>query len=686
MSAAQEITRHYGGDWHGSYGSFPAPGHSKSDRGVTVKDAPGGDVVLYSFNGADWREIKDECRRVGLLPEREPRANGDKGPRETDWFEYADASGAVVYRTVRVEQVGRKKRFKAQRPDGRGGWISGMGDIKRVPYRLPDILAADPGEPVYLVEGERKADKLASWGFVATAVAFGCRGWRADYAAALAGRHVIILPDNDDEGRGFAQKAAKDIEEQRGTVQIVDLLGLPPKGDIMDWTGTADDLRALVEQSTRSGGLPGLCGPETWDGTKAPDREWIWPDWIVRKAAGLLGGEEGVGKSLLAQQMATCGAAGIPFLGVQGQRVRAIYITCEDDKDELHRRQETINASLGITMASLKGWLRTFSLKGEIGNDLSEQDGKGITVPTARYNQVRQAVLDFGAQLVFIDNAAHVFPGNENNRHEVAAFLGLLERLSIEINGAVVLLAHPNKQHAQGNKQGNEYSGTTGWSAHVRNRLFIDWEGGDMPNPDGRVLRRSKSNYSAKGEEIGFIWHKWAFVREEDLSPNVAAEIAAVARDNGDNALFLACLAERIKQRRAVSEKHSPTYAPSEFAKMAESKGIGKARLDKAMDRLFRIGKIERGELWKGDDRKPVFGLRETAGNGAGDTVRETRETAPNTAENRAGNAGETHTLYTTYIEGAAHEAAAPSPEIDDGLDANGDIIGWNDKPHGGNI
>ena len=45
-------------------------------------------------------------------------------------------------------------------------------------------------------------------------------------------------------------------------------------------------------------------------------------------------------------------------------------------------------------------------------------------------------------------------------------------------------------------------------------------------------------------------------------------------------------------------------------------------RLNAAMDRLFRLGAIERAELWQGPDRKAVYGLRETtregAGNGAG--------------------------------------------------------------------
>jgi len=717
MTLAQDITRHFGGEWHGTYGAFPAPGHSPSDRGVTVKDADGGrDVLFNSFNGADWRDIKDECRRIGLLPEWEQSA-ADSQPRETGHYEYANAEGTVLYRTVRIEQAGKRKRFAAQRPDGRGGWTGGIGGIQRVLYRLPELAAADPAQPVYFVEGERKADKLASWGFVATAIAFGAKGWQRDYAAALSGRTVIFLPDNDDTGREFAAKARADLQKSGCIVHVIDLPGLPEKGDIMDWTGTAEELRALVDEALMGDRLPGLCGPETWDGVKAPDREWILRDWLVCKAAGLLSGQEGVGKSLLAQQMATCLAAGAPFLGLETQRARTLYLTCEDDMDELHRRQESINASLGLSMASLKGWLRTFSLKGEIGNELATFTPDGRMVATKRYDQVRHAVLSFGARLVFIDNAAHVFSGNENARHDVATFLGLLERLSIEINGAVVLMAHPNKQHAQGNRQGNEYAGSVGWSAHVRNRLFLDWdspEDGMPSDPDARVLRRSKANYAARGEEVLFRWHKWAFVREDDLPANVGAEIAAVARANSENERFMECLAKLTEEHRNVSHSRSASnYAPKVMAAIPSAGGMRIKQLEAAMNRLLHLGTVLAAQpLWRGADRKPVLGLAiNPDSNGVRDgagrldekpqkTAREQFAESCGTArdgsiENGGKPRGEVRGRgcpNTTYIEGAASEAAAPSPEMadsdpasrtsfadDDGLDEKGDIIGWNE-------
>lgn len=392
----------------------------------------------------------------------------------------------------------------------------------------------------------------------------------------------------------------------------------PSYDEMPDWTEEEDQAVPPHSEEAQEPTdlLPGIADLGDWSQSRAPERDFVIPGWVIRGACGLLSGQEGVGKSLLAQQMATCAAIGRSFLGLDIAKTPAVYITCEDPIDELWRRQEDINRSLGITMDDLHGKLLLVSLKGHLGNELALFDVQGRISVTDRYRQVETTVKAFGAGLIFLDNAAHFFTGNENARHDVATFLGLLERLSEIVNGAVILLAHPNKQHAQGNKTGNEYSGSTGWSAHVRNRLFLDWADkdgeGNYLGDDGRLLRKSKANYGKKGEEITFRWHEWAFVRDEDLEPSVAAQLRQVGRANFENDCFLACLKQRLTERRAVSELASSTYAPKVFESMPEARGCSKEQLAGAMDRLFRIKAIERGYLWvaKGEG-KSVHGLRE---------------------------------------------------------------------------
>lgn len=431
-----------------------------------------------------------------------------------------------------------------------------------------------------------------------------------------------------------------------------------------EYPGTGPDGLHLSE------GLPGLSGPEHWDGRRAPDREFIVPGWIARGSAGLLGGEDGVGKSLLAQQLATCASAGVDFLGLPIERMRTIYLTCEDATDELHRRQEAINAALGLSMTDLKGWLRTYSLKGELRNDLATFDGSGTLSTTERYEQLREACLEFGAKLVFLDNAAHVFAGNENARHDVAAFLGLLERLSILIGGAVILLAHPNKQHGQGNKQGNEYSGSTGWSAHVRNRLFLDWDTHDGANPDGRVLRRSKANYAAKGEEIEFIWHKWAFTRLADLPASIGDAIAATTQASAENEAFMRCLAAATEAKRAVSHNPGSNYAPKVFAAMPEGSAFNQKSFTQAMERLIHIKRIVLDQpLWRGPNRVMKQGIK------AAEKCTDPPARTPCTdLHETPGNAARFNPPILKY-SGAARGAAAPLPDSPAETDAKPRVL-----------
>lgn len=411
--------------------------------------------------------------------------------------------------------------------------------------------------------------------------------------------------DANDAALTFGLESVANAFKQRKSM-------LPPFAPVAAYSDEFGD-----GESEDIGDLPGTACPSEWSHGTAPARRFIIPGWVVSGSCGLLSGQEGVGKSLLAQQMATCAALGMTFLGLEMVQCNAVYITCEDPMDELQRRQENINAVLGITMDDLAGKLLLVSLKGHQGNELAIFDQQGRISITKRFKQIEKRCVDFAARLVFLDNAAHLFTGNENARHEVAVFLGVLESLSEAVDGAVVLLAHPNKQHAQGNKQGNEYSGSTGWSAHVRNRLFLDWATkdaeGNILGEDGRVLRKSKANYGKKGEEINFRWHEWAFVRDEDLPPSVASELREVSRANFVNEVFLSCLRQRNEEQRAVSENPSRTYAPSIFERMPEARGCTKEELEEAMNRLFRIKRIERGFLWvKKGEGKAVHGIRET--------------------------------------------------------------------------
>lgn len=620
-STLEAIAHTLGGEVRGSRACFPTPGHSEKDRGSWASIVPGAPdgVLIHSANGGDPIAIKNILRDAGVLPSPGERSGGvpwNPPARETGKsplpalhlgagqqvvasFEYVDEGGKVLYRKHRIEpgENGRSKCFRYDHVDDQGAWKSGAGE-RRVPYRLLDLLAAPNDLPVYMTEGEAKADKLASWGLLATSF----KEWKGrEFGQFIKGRRVYILPDHDESGRAQRDRACHEIEVGGGEAIVVELPGLPKGGDILDWNGSADDLQALVRDLAKQGTIPTL-DLLTLAKYKAKAKEFAIAPLAPVGEVTLFTGKGSVGKSLLGQQLATAAAMGSETLGLMPPAMNSLYITCEDDANELHWRQEHICEALDLPMESLAHKLHVASLRGELNNELATFSFEGVIKPTAAYNRLRDTLLETGAGIVFLDNVAHLFPGNENDRHQVASFVNLLNRLAGETNAAIVLLGHPNKI-------GDSYSGSTAWLNQVRSHFFVEHD----HDTDMRTLTISKANYTRNGYQVRFFWRDGAFVGESELAPREARELMKSQRAVQDSRLFLDCLRQITREGRTVSDKSCKTYAPFVFADMPEAKSIGKARLEKAMSLLFREGKIERAELGRGSDRHRKFGLQETA-------------------------------------------------------------------------
>lgn len=613
-----EIARAMGGEVRGDRACFPTPGHTQKDRGSWASIKPGAPdgVLIHSSNGGDPIAIKDMLRDQGLLPPLKARNDNipwrpperDAKPasahavrlqgsqRITATFDYFDGDGTLLYRKHRIEPGrDRAKEFAYDHPDGARGWAPKRGQDP-IPYRLPDLLAAPTDIPLFMAEGEAKADRLAEWGFLSTSH----KDWKGfEYSGYVKDRTVFILPDNDETGRDLAEKAREAVERAGGTPHLLELPGLPEHGDILDWNGTPEDLRRLSSAASEESAFPTI-DLAALAKVKARPKRFVIERLAPAGEVTLFTGPGSAGKSLLAQQLATAAAAGKETLGFQIEATSSIYVTCEDDVDQLHWRQEHISAALGSPMDCLAGKLHLASLRGHIGNELATFAQDGRLLPTSSYKRLVATLQRTGARVAFLDNVAHLFAGNENDRGEVTRFVNLLNRLAGETDAAIILLGHPNKS-------GDSYSGSTAWLNAVRSHFSIEHD----PETDARTLNLGKANYAQKGDQVRFFWQDWAFIGEDELPPDRAREFMESQRAAADNEQFLACLQERIRQQRAVSEKPSSTYAPKIFARMPESKGIGQARLEKAMDRLFRIGAIGRGELpWRTADRKAAQGLR----------------------------------------------------------------------------
>lgn len=161
-------------------------------------------------------------------------------------YNYHDEAGELLFQVARMEP----KTFRQRRPDGNGGWDWKVRGIRQVPYRLPELLAAPRDANVFVVEGEKDADRLAALGLVATCNAGGAGKWRKAHAEHLAGRRVIVLPDNDDAGIDHAQRVAMTLRGIAADVRIIELPGQPKKGDVSDWLDAGGTVEGLVQLVT----------------------------------------------------------------------------------------------------------------------------------------------------------------------------------------------------------------------------------------------------------------------------------------------------------------------------------------------------------------------------------------------------------------------------------------------------
>jgi Protein of unknown function (DUF3987) len=142
-----------------------------------------------------------------------------------------------------------------------GKWVSGTPQGPRIPYRLPQLLAASLSEIVFACEGEKDADNVAAIGLVATSAPEGAGKWTSELNPWFTGRHVVLPQDNDEAGRGHAHKVAAGLFRFAASIRILELPGLKAGGDVSDWLeegGTKGELLKLAREAPeyKGGGEP----------------------------------------------------------------------------------------------------------------------------------------------------------------------------------------------------------------------------------------------------------------------------------------------------------------------------------------------------------------------------------------------------------------------------------------------
>ena len=369
-------------------------------------------------------------------------------------YDYIDDQGEVRYQVRRFEP----KTFRQCRPDGKGGWLFNMDGVEALPYNLHHIIT-NPDAPIFIVEGEKAAQRLTKLGLVATTSHGGAKKWQPVLNQYFAGRNVVVLADNDDAGREHVDIVIGNLFGVAGRVKRVELDGLPAKGDVVDWLDSGkglEDLTAAVKAAPTVDEAPAV-EPEAVEVVNDNDGDYFdfvdedylmnMPpiEWAVGQgddglitAHGLsmIYGPPGSGKSFISLDMALCQAHGIDWQGIETKQGDVLYIAGE---------------GVGGLGKRVKAWKSTHGL-GTSGHFHMLP----LAVNMRDQAEVEKLIrsidrLDRKWTAVYIDTLARAMLGaDENSSTESGLVISAADAIRNHVQCAVVFVHHSGKAAERG--------------------------------------------------------------------------------------------------------------------------------------------------------------------------------------------------------------------------------------------
>lgn len=349
-------------------------------------------VNCHRGSGCDTNEI---CEAMGmqmadLFPKTSTKPVKEKLTLVAT-YDYLLEDGSLAFQKLRYVDQDGKKTFRQRRPDGAGGWIFSLGDTPKVLYNLPAVLeAATAGKRVYVVEGEKDADTLIDLGYVATTMPGGAGKWLDIHTNALQGARVEIVADNDEPGIDHARLVQRALEDADIPVRC----WRTPKGkDVSEFLAIGGDLKQVIALDSEM--IEGSVDVEpdkmaelaeemsmvllrsdisesqklnratlllaSFNVVKAnpsgrlvdwqefvtenddDSYDWVIPDLLERQERVIVVASEGVGKTMLARQVAICSAAGLhPFKFTRMKPLTTLTIDLENPERIIRRTSRSI--------------------------------------------------------------------------------------------------------------------------------------------------------------------------------------------------------------------------------------------------------------------------------------------------------------------------------------------------------
>lgn len=339
----------------------------------------------------------------------------------------------------------------------------------------------------------------------------------------------------------------------------------------------------------------------------APEYEWLIPHWLGWHPT-LLSGRGSIGKSLLAQQVGTALALGKEFLGQARDPLKVLIWACEDDHDELWRRQERICKGFDARLGDLTNL--TIDARLGLNNVLyGVEYGKGGW--TLAHAELQAQIEESQADILILDNIGHCYGGGENNRHEVTTFCAGISGLCPSRPFASILIGHLAKA------QGSEYAGSTAWENAVRMRWYMgdklpdqQQSEDDDPDPTTRYLCKRKANYTALDYlQLAYGDGTFSVHRTNGADGPVMhglrqQQAARVVKDG---------LAKLTAMGLSAGSTKGANYLPTLIIEYKLHEDLTRGELARSMQAMMVSGALVRAIVGQYSNRTPKYGLKLSA-------------------------------------------------------------------------
>jgi hypothetical protein len=417
-------------------------------------------------------------------------------------YPYVDRAGALLFEVVRYEP----KDFRQRRPNGAGGYDWNLKGVGVTLYRLPTVLEAIArGERVFIVEGEKDADKLCDLGLVATCNPGGAGKWKASMSEILAGARVAIVPDNDEVGAEHAEAVARSLHELAGEVRVISLGGLARKGDVSDWLSAGGSAAALDGLANAASDWRPVFKPRypiMWFGQEdaAQQLSWLVRGLMVEGGVSVVYGPPKSSKTFLVLDLALHVAHGREWYGMRVKAGGVLYVCGEGVAGVRQRMKAWRKEKTGDTSAPFALLPQSIDLfDDEDALDRLIADIKDLAEPMG--GPVRLVVFDTVSRMIG--------SGDEDRAQTINVIVRSAERVQRETGAHVLFVHHSGKDISKGMRGSNAFLGAVDVAIEVSKddkglceaKVKAIKDGGE-PGPFTYTLRQSTVGTDEEGEDI----------------------------------------------------------------------------------------------------------------------------------------------------------------------------------------